>query len=140
MVAISRKTLRSLWQLFCTDHKCKITAFQSYFYYLKLKKNGKKEYIKRFKNDHVMLNITEWKWHIDQSEKHHYLNDFIILKALAVVLSTPRFFAIDTAIGSHWESVDNSSFMLYKLWYNQVELNNKIDKFWKRHYWMILLN
>jgi hypothetical protein len=60
MIANCRETPRSLWQLFCTDHKCRLIAFQSYFYGLEVKnKMCKKK--RKITFDHVMLNITNFK-------------------------------------------------------------------------------
>jgi hypothetical protein len=48
------------------------------------------------------------------------------IESVGGCLVDPTFIAIDTVTCSHWESVDKSSFLLYKLWCNQVEFNDKM--------------
>ena len=51
------------------------------------------------------------------------------IESVGGCLINPTFIAIDIVIGSHWESVDNSNFMLYKLWCNQIKIKWLIDQF-----------
>ena len=99
MVAICRLTPCSLWQFFCLDHNWKFWAFQSYFYTLEIVKN----ICVKTNINHVMLNITKLNW-IDQFWKESLFEWYNWFKALAVVLSTPRFIDIDTTTVSHRET------------------------------------